>query len=102
MKNMKQLVEKMKPGAVMLIVERAKYKSVQNFRDKLFIELRAKGNVDIEKDIAGFNGVEINPSLTLFLQNWRPISLWRFDKRCKLRKIYLDGYIQKVKSPSHG
>ena len=63
MKNMKQLVEKMKPGAVMLIVERAKYKSVQNFRDKLFIELRAKGNVDIEKDIAGFNGVEINPIL---------------------------------------
>ena len=65
--NLAQLVRKMKSGAVMLIVERARYASVKDllgkFRHKL--EKEFNSSLNIECKIEGRDGVEIRPILEI-------------------------------------
>ena len=65
--NLTQLVRKMKSGAVMLIVERARYPSVKGllgqFCSKLQGEFNSSLNIEIKTQSA--NGVEIKPILDI-------------------------------------
>ena len=60
MKNLKQLVAKMKPGAVMLIIERAGYQKVKDALGKFLHQLE---KFDIEKEAATERPVKIKPIL---------------------------------------
>lgn len=63
--NMKQLVEKMKTGAVMLIIERARYRIVKELLGRFCYELQEKfgDSLDIKHEITRHDGIEIKPIL---------------------------------------
>ena len=63
--NMKQLVAKMKPGAVMLIIERARYPRVQDLLGTFCYELQENfgDSLEIERETTRPNGIEIKPIL---------------------------------------
>ena len=63
--NMKQLVGKMKTGAVMLIIERARYRIVKELLGRFCYELQEKfgDSLDIEHEITRHDGIEIKPIL---------------------------------------
>ena len=65
MENMKLLVAKMKIGAVMLIIERARYPIVKELLGRFCYELQEKSgdNLDIEREITRHDGIEIKPIL---------------------------------------
>ena len=65
MENMKLLVAKMKIGAVMLIIERARYPIVKELLGRFCYELQEKfgDNLDIEREITRHDGIEIKPIL---------------------------------------
>ena len=63
--NMKQLVAKMKPGAVMLIIERARYSKVKDLLGTFCYKLQEKfgDSLEIEREITRHDGIEIKPIL---------------------------------------
>lgn len=63
--NMKQLVAKMKPGAVMLIIERARYSRVRDLLGTFCYELQENfgDSLEIERETTRPNGIEIKPIL---------------------------------------
>lgn len=63
--NMTQLVAKMKTGAVMLIIERARYPVVKELLGQFCYELKRKfgDSLEIEREIMRRDGVEIKPIL---------------------------------------
>ena len=66
-RNLAQLVEKMKPGAVMLIVERANYPVVNQLLRRFCYELQERfgDSLHIEREITRLNGIEIKPILSV-------------------------------------
>lgn len=66
LENLKQIVWKMKPGAVMLIIERARYRDVQVLLGKFgnfCSELKDSSSIDFEAEINSRDGVDLKPVL---------------------------------------
>ncbi len=63
--NMKQLVARMKTGAVMLIIERARYSIVTELLGRFCYELQEEfgDSLEIEREITRYDGIEIKPIL---------------------------------------
>ena len=64
--NMEQLVGKMKTGAVMLIIERARYSIVRDLLCQFCYELQEKfgDSIKIERETTRHDGIEIKPILS--------------------------------------
>lgn len=80
LENLKQIVRKMKLGAVMLIIERARYPDVKELLGKFCFELKDKfdHSVDFKTEIESRDGVDLKPILQVIPKELRNVF---FQKR---------------------
>lgn len=75
LENLKQIVQKMKPGAVMLIIERARYPDVKVLLGKFghfCFEMKDKfSNIEFETEIENRDGVDLKPILQVIPKELR-------------------------------
>ncbi|MCY3744203.1 MAG: hypothetical protein OXH00_24590 [Candidatus Poribacteria bacterium] len=79
LENLKQIVRKMKSGAVMLIIERARYPDVKELLGKFCFELKDKfdHSVDFKTEIESRDGVDLKPILQVIPKELRTVFLER-------------------------
>ena len=77
LENLKQIVRKMKLGAVMLIIERARYPDVKELLGKFCFELKDKfdHSVDFKTEIESRDGVDLKPILQVIPKELRTVFL---------------------------
>ena len=75
LENLKQIVQKMKPGAVMLIIERARYREVKELLGKFghfcYKSKDKFSNIEYETEIENRDGVDLKPILQVIPKELR-------------------------------